>query len=109
MRPEDIRRLYHAETEASAEEARETAQEARSDPAQARRLLKVLYSLSVEDASFAMLLKLFLEGMLMRLIEERAETDDAYALECAALITDLMEATMRKTPRGRPGKPTRAA
>ena len=108
MRPEDIRRLYRAESAASAEEAAESRQEARTDPEQARRLLKVLYSLSVEDRDFAMLLKLFLEGMLIRLIEERAQTDDAYALECAKLITDLMDATMRRTPRGR-SKPARSA
>ena len=108
IRPEDIRRLYHAETPASEQEARETAHQARTDPEQARRLLQVLYSMSVEDRDFAVLLKLFLEGMLMRLIEERAHTDDAYALQCAELITELMEATMRKTPRGRP-KPTRTA
>jgi len=105
---EDIRRLYRQETPATAQEAAESAQEARTDPEQARRLLKVLYSLSVEDRDFAMLLKLFLEGMLMGLIEQRAESDDAYALACAQLITDLMDATRKRTPRGKP-RPAKSA
>ena len=102
MRPDDIRRLYAAEDPATASEAARTREEARTDPDQARRLVQVLYAMSVEDRDFAMLLKLFLEGMTMRLIEERAASDDQFALDCAKLITDLMDATMKKTPRGKP-------
>lgn len=102
MRPDDIRRLYAAEDPATASEAARTREEARTDPDQARRLVQVLYAMSVEDRDFAMLLKLFLEGVTMRLIEERAASDDPFALECATLITDLMDATMRRTPRGKP-------
>ena len=53
MRPDDIRRLYAAETEATASEAARTREEARSDPDQARRLVQVLYAMSVEDRIFA--------------------------------------------------------
>ena len=102
MKPDDIRRLYAAEDPATASEAAQTREAARTDPEQARRLVQVLYAMSVEDRDFAMLLKLFLEGMTMRLIEERAASDDQFALDCAKLITDLMEATMRRTPRGKP-------
>jgi hypothetical protein len=103
MKSEDIRRLYRAVDEATAAEAAETANEARRDPEQARRLIKTLYSLSVEDRNFAMLLDMFLEGMLMRFIEERAN-DDLYALECGQLIVELMEKALppergRKTAR----------
>lgn len=110
MKPEDIRRLYAEESAATDEEARETQQEARADPDQARRLIAVLYSMSVEDASFAMLLRLFLEGTTMRHIQERAEVDDEEALKCSNLIVDLMQMTMRRTPRGRQStKTTRSA
>lgn len=102
MRPDDIRRLYAAEDPATASESARTRAAARTDPDQARRLVQVLYAMSVEDRDFAMLLKLFLEGMTMRLIEEHAASDDAFALDCAKLITDLMDATMKKTPRGKP-------
>ena len=102
MRPDDIRRLYAAEEAATASEAARTREEARTDPEAARKLLRVLYAMSTEDRDFAMLLRLFLEGMTMRLIEERAASDDQFALECAKLITDLMDATMKKTPRGKP-------
>jgi hypothetical protein len=108
MKPEDIRRLYRRETPATEAEAAETTGETRTDPEQARRLIEVLYSLSVEDRDFALLLKLFLEGMLMGLIQQRAESDDAYALQCAELITDLMAATMKRVPRGKP-RPTKSA
>jgi hypothetical protein len=109
MRPEDIRRMYRGEEPATEEEHRQTRAQARTDPEEARRFLHVLYAMSTEDASFAMLLRLFLEGMQMRLIEERAAADDAFALDCAKLITDLMDATtMRPTPRGKP-RPTRSA
>jgi hypothetical protein len=105
MKADDIRRLYRAVDPAMAQEAAETANEARTDPVQARRLIKTLYSLSVEDRAFAMLLRMFLEASMMRLVEEHAEQDDAFALDCAKLITDLME---RMTPpargRARPAK-----
>ena len=102
MKPDDIRRLYAAEDPATASEAARTREEARTNPEQARRLVQVLYAMSVEDRDFAMLLRLFLEGMTMRLIEERVAGDDQFALDCAKLITDLMDATMRRTPRGKP-------
>lgn len=100
MKAEDIRRMYRAVDPATATEAAETANEARRDPEQARRLIKTLYSLSVEDRTFALLLRMFLEGMLMRLIEDRAN-DDLYALECGRLIVELME-KMTIPERGRP-------
>ena len=107
MKPEDIRRLYRAETAATEQESAAQRAQLRSDPDEARRLLQTLYALSTEDRDFALLLRLFLEGMLMRLVEERAATDDAYALACAALIADLMDA-MQRPPRGR-ARPARSA
>jgi len=107
MRPEDIRRLYREVDPATAQEAASAASEARTDPEQARRVIAVLYSLSVEDRVFAMLLKLFLEGMLMRLIEERAQQDDGYALICGQLIVELME-KMQPPMRGR-ARPAKSA
>ena len=103
MNPDDIRRMYHHVSEATEAEARATFQRIQEDPEEARRMIEVLYSLSVEDAQFALLLRLFLEGTLMRLVAERAEGDDAYALECGKLITELMEKT-RRPARGRPGR-----
>lgn len=108
MKPEDIRRLYRELDAATEAEARETQQEARTNPDTARALLKTIYSLSVEDRDTALLLRLFLEGMLMRHIEERAEQDDAYALACADLILGLME-QMKPPPRGKPGKAAKTA
>lgn len=101
MRPEDIRRLYAEESAATDDEFYQSQQKARTDPDEARRLIQVLYAMSVEDRDFAMLLRLFLEGTTMRLIEERAKADDAEALKCSNLIVDLMQMTMRRTPRGR--------
>lgn len=110
MKPEDIRRLYAEESAASDEEYTRNQQQARTDPEEARRLMQVLYAMSTEDRDFAMLLKLFLEGTLMRTIEERAKADDAFALECSNLIADLMQATMRPVQRGRQaGKTARSA
>ena len=100
MKPEDIRRMWHQETPATEQEAADLREQLRTDPEQARRFLNVIYSLSVEHRETAALLKLFMEGMLLRLIEERAATDDAYALECAALITGLMDG-MKRPPRGK--------
>ena len=108
MTPEDIRRLYRQETPATDQEAAEAREAARTDPDEARRQIAVLYALSTEDRAFATLLKLFLEGMLMGLIQQRAESDDAYALACAQLITDLMDATRKRTPRGKP-RPAKSA
>lgn len=108
MRAEDIRRLYRRVTPATDEEFRATDAEVRTDPGMARDFIATTYSLSVEDPSIAVLLRLFLEGMLMRLIQERAATDDAYALECASLIADLMRDTM-PPPRGKPRSSVKTA
>lgn len=111
MKPEDIRQLYRDEDAATDEEAAQTRQDVTTDPEQARRYLASVYALSTEDRDFALLLKLFLEGMLMRLIQERAEQDDAYALDCAKLITSLMD-TMKApppTPRGRQNRTAKTA
>jgi hypothetical protein len=110
MRPEDIRRIYAEEAAADDAEAHATQTEARTDPEAARKLLAVLYAMSVEDRSFALLLRLFMEGTTMRYIEERMAADDAEALKCSNLIVDLMQATMQRTPRGRQStKTTRSA
>lgn len=101
MRPEDIRRLYASESEATDQEAKETQEQARTDPDQARRLMQVLFAMSVEDRDFALLLRLFLEGTTMRHIQERAEADDEEALKCSNLIVDLMQMTMQPVQRGR--------
>lgn len=101
MRPEDIRRLYRQETEATAEEARTYQEEAKTDPDQARRLLMTLYALAGEDRSFAQLLQLVLQTALMQLVAIRASEDDQFALEVAALIIDGMESFARKVPRGK--------
>lgn len=112
MRADDIRKLYQTVDPATADEAATAANEAQTDPAQARRLLQVLYSLSVEDVTFAMLLRLFLEGALMRVIQGLAEKDDTFAMECAQLINELMASmATERAPvlRGRPGRTTKSA
>lgn len=100
MKPEDIRRLYRQVDAATEQEAAELHAELRTDPEQARRFLKVIYSLSVEDQQFAVLLRLFLEGMLMRTIEEVAASNDDYALQCAELLIGLMNG-MKRPPHGK--------
>jgi len=98
MRPEDIRKLYHQETEATPEEA--------------RRLLLSMYALAGEDADFDRLLQLILKVGTMQLIADAAHKDDQFALHMAELITDAMEqlkpGSMR-APRGKPGKKVRSA
>lgn len=101
MRPEDIRRLYAEESPADDAEARETQERVRTDPDEARGMIKVLYAMSTEDRDFALLLRMFLEASMMRLIEEHAEQDDAFALDCGKLIVDLMQTTMRPVRRGK--------
>lgn len=102
MRPEDIRRLYAEESAATDEEARDSQQRARTDPDEARALIKTLYAMSTEDRAFAVLLRMFLEASMMRLIEEHAAEDDSFALDSGKLIIDLMNMTMRPVPRGKP-------
>ncbi len=111
MKPEDIRKLYAAEDAATEDEARQTQQEVRTDPEAARNLIKVVYSMSVEDRAFAMLLRLFIEGTVMKMIEDRAREDDDFALHCGNLLADLMQATMRPVQRAGSGrhKKTRSA
>lgn len=101
MKPEDIRRLYRGEQAASDAEAARTRAETLRDPDAARALIKTLYSLALEDRSFAQLLRMFLEASMMRLIEEHAEQDDAFALDSAGLIFKLMD-LMAPPPRGKP-------
>ena len=112
MKPDDIRRLYRQETEATPEEAEAAAQEARTDPDQARRLLLSMYALAGEDAEFDRLLALILKVGTMQLIADAAHKDDTFALHMAELITDAMEqlkpGSMR-VPRGKPGKKVRSA
>lgn len=108
MTPDDIRRLYRGATAATDAEAAATHEAIRTDPGAARAFLQALYSISVEDVQTALLLKLFLEGMLMRLVEERAAADDAFALEAARLATDLM-GRLARPPRGRPGRNVKTA
>lgn len=112
MRPEDIRKLYHQETEATPEEAAAAAKEAREDPDQARRLLLSMYALAGEDADFDRLLQLVIKVGSMQLIADAAHKNDQFALRMAELITDAMEqlkpGSMR-VPRGKPGKKVKSA
>lgn len=104
MTPEDIRKLYAEETEASPDEARETAEDARTDPDQARRLIVTLYSLAGEDRAFDQLLSLILKVGTMQLLVQASEADDTFALRMAELILDGMEQMAKmaeRTPRGR--------
>lgn len=104
MTPEDLRKMYRDEPEATDDEAREAQQEARTDPDQARRLLILLYSLAGEDQVFGELLNLVIKVGTMQLIATKTHEDDDFALKMAELILDGME-TMAKqaarTPRGR--------
>lgn len=103
MTLEDLRKLYRDEDAATDDEAHKTADEARTDPEQARRLLITLYALAGEDRIYEQLLDLVLKVGTMQLLVQAAE-DDAFALHMAELILDGME-TMAKaasrTPRGR--------
>jgi len=91
MTPEDLRKLYRDESEASPDEARATAGAARTDPDQARRLLVTLYALAGEDREFDQLLSLVLKVGTMQLLIQAAETNDRFALQLAELILDGME------------------
>lgn len=111
MKPEDIRKLYRAESEATPEEAAAAAQEARTDPDQARRLLLSMYALAGEDVEFERLLQLILQVGTMQLIADAAHKDDRFALHMAELITDAMEQLKpgsMKVPRGKPRKASSA-
>ena len=104
MTPEDIRKMYRAEPEATDDEARATSQEARTDPDQARRLLLTLYALAGEDLVFDQLLQFVLKVGTMQLLVQASEADDTFALRMAELILDGMEQMAKqaaRTPRGR--------
>jgi hypothetical protein len=109
MNPDDIRRLYHQEAAATDTEAAETARAVTTDPAEARRLLLVLYAMAGEDRRFATLLTTVLQAATMQLLLRAVEADDAFALQIGALILEAQEQTSRPaTPRGK-AKPTRSA
>jgi replication-associated recombination protein RarA len=95
LTPDDIRKMYRDEPEATDDEARETAKEARTDPAQARRLLLTLYALAGEEREFDQLLQLVIKVGAMQLLVQASEADDRFALQMAELILDGME-TMAK-------------
>lgn len=107
--------MYREESEASPDEARETADEARTDPDQARRLLVASYSLAGEDRDFNELLNLVLKVGTMQLLIQASEQSDSFALHMAELILDGMEAMkpgsgVGKVPRGRQaGKKAKSA
>jgi len=107
MNIDDIRKIYRSENAASDDEASETAQEARTDPDQARRLLVTLYGLAGEDQVFDQLLQLLLKVGTMQLLVQAAETNDRFALQMAEVILDGMEqmakSAAQRTPRGRQG------
>jgi hypothetical protein len=75
------------------EEVRRLINQAATDPEQARRLITIVYGLSVDDPAFTKLLSLFLGATMMWLIEEHADQDDDFACRCGAIIRDLMDRT----------------
>lgn len=91
MKPDDIRKLYRAESAADDAEARETQQDARTNPDTARALLLTLYSLAGEDREFDQLLQLVLKVGMMQLLVQEAEQSDRFALQMAETIIDGME------------------
>lgn len=103
MTPEDIRKLYASEGAADSEEARETQQQARTDPETARKLLLTLYALGGEDREFGELLNLVVKVATMQLIAMKVHEDDDFALRIAELILDGMETIKpgSKVQRGR--------
>lgn len=106
MTPEDIRQMYRDADPASQQEAQREANEARTDPNQARRLLVTLYALAGEDRDFDQLLYLVLKVGTMQLLVMAAEESDTFALHLAELILDGMEtmkpgAGVGKVARGR--------
>lgn len=111
MTPEEIRRLYQREEPATEAQAADSAKRVRSDPGEARALLKSMAALAGTDEAFSILANVFIGSMVMRLIQERAETDDAYALLCGDQILTLMDKlAFKRTPRGKQrSKPTRTA
>jgi hypothetical protein len=107
MRPDDIRKLYRAETEATTDEARATREDARTDPDMARNLILTCFALASEDPAFDALFHLFLRAATMDLITTHATTDDAFALRMADHILNLMDRMAeaeraRRVPRGKP-------
>lgn len=101
--------MYRQETAATDEEARSAQHDAKTDPAQARRLILTLYALAGEDPIFHVLHKLVLETALMQLIVLRASEDDQFALQMAELIIEGMEhLSSKRTPRGK-ARPARSA
>lgn len=90
--PEQIQALYDAERPATEKEARETARLVATDPNQARVLLLTCFGLKYGDTHFAHLYRRATDAILEELILERAETDDAFALKAAALVSREMDA-----------------
>jgi len=103
MTPEDIRKLYASEDAADTAEARQTQEQARTDPDTARKLLLTLYALGGEDQEFGELLNLVIKVATMQLIAMKVHEDDDFALKIAELILDGME-TMKPGSRVQRGR-----
>jgi hypothetical protein len=105
--PDEIRRLYARERAATDAEAAETGDDARTDPVIARALWQTITAMSSTDPDFALLLSMTLGPLLVELIGERVQADDAWALKAAGALLDTMARTTPppRTPRG---KATRA-
>lgn len=105
MKPEDIRKLYHRETEATAEEAAATRDELRSDPNAARSGFDIILALADGNPAFYAPAIAAINAGLKALIRERMRDDDEFACYIGGHLAQALTPPQR-TPRGKPGRGT---
>lgn len=90
---DEIRRIYADEREATPAEAAAGLAEVLRNPAEARKLVEVLYALAPTDRDFARLIRSVEVGFQARRgrVRQLIARDDAAALRAAALIVTGME------------------
>jgi hypothetical protein len=112
MQPDDVRAAFEQAEPATAEEAAAYREEALRDPATARSYLANMERIAGVDPLAALILSLFVGQAVLKLIQDRAASDDAFALDCARLLFEASDRarTVKSppTPRGKPGKPRMA-
>jgi hypothetical protein len=92
VKPEDIRTMYRAEREATADEMAATARAVATDPEMARSLWEVVLAMAPTDPEFSTLLQAVISSAVVDSISNGMQRDDNYALVIGRRIMRLMEA-----------------
>lgn len=102
MTPDDIRRLYAREVAATAAEAEATEAQVQTDPELARAFWETTLALAPVEPAVHTVLSNAMGDLLIALINERAQADDAFALRVADVVLATRRHLIRpRVPRGK--------